>query len=143
MAKTISMQDIRYLNLFERVTGVGTRFCFRYNNSIIFGVPKKLVIKSIGPNSQNLKKINYIIGKRIKVVPLPTDGSPTKKEDIKLFVEKIISPIEFKDLEVNPNEIIVKAGMQNKASLIGREKRRLYEMQKIIKEFFGKDFRIV
>jgi transcription antitermination factor NusA-like protein len=143
MVKTISMQDIRYLNLFEKITGVGTQFCFKYNNSIIFGVPKKLIIKSIGPNSQNLKRINYIIGKRVKVVPLPKDNSPAKKDEIKLFVEKIISPIEFKDLEITNDEIIVKAGMQNKASLIGREKRRLYEMQKIIKEFFGKDFRII
>jgi hypothetical protein len=32
---------------------------------------------------------------------------------------------------------------QNKAALIGRDKRRLLEMQKIIKDFFSRDFRII
>lgn len=143
MAGTINMQEIRYLNLFEKITRVRTRFCFRYNDNIIFGVPKRLVMKSIGRDARNLKKINHIIGKRIKVVPLPHSDKPARKEDIKLFVERIISPVEFKKLDVKDDEIIVKAGMQNKAALIGRDKRRLHEMQKIVKDFFGKEFKVV
>jgi len=138
MTKTIDMQEMRYLNLFEKITNVRTRFCFNYNNNIMFGVPKPFVIKSIGPDAQNLKKMNNIIGKRIRVIPLPTGTN-----DLKVFIEKIISPVEFQSVEIKDNEVVLTAGSRNKASLIGRDKRRLIEMQKIIHDFFNKEFKIV
>ena len=138
MVRTIDMQHMRYLNLFGKITKVNTRFCFKYNNAIMFGVPRRFVLQSIGQNAENLKKINHVIGKRIKVVALPHGV-----EDAKPFIKNIISPVEFKDLEVKEHEMILTAGNQNKAALIGRNKRRLHEMQKIIQDFFGKDFRVV
>jgi hypothetical protein len=51
--------------------------------------------------------------------------------------------VDFKDLEIKDKEVIINAGMRNKAALIGRNKRRFFEMQKIIRNFFGKDFRII
>ena len=138
MVRVIDMKHMRYLNLFEKVTHVQKRFCFNYNEAIMFGVPKQLVTKSIGYNFENLKKINHVIGKRIKVVALPNGP-----KDIKIFVQRIVSPVEFKNLEVRNNEVILTAGSQSKAALIGRNKRRFLEMQKIIKDFFGKEFRIV
>lgn len=138
MVRVIDMKHMRYLNLFEKVTHVQTRFCFNYNEAIMFGVPKQLVTKSIGRDSENLKKINHVIGRRIKVVALPNGLN-----DIKIFVQRIVSPVEFKDLEIRGDEVILTAGSQSKAALIGRNKRRFLEMQKIIKDFFGKEFRIV
>ena len=67
---------------------------------------------------------------------------PESIRDAKKFIGTVISPTEFKDLEFNNNEIIINAGSQNKAALIGREKRRLYELQKIARDFFGKDLKI-
>ena len=138
MAKTISMQDMRYLNLFGKITYVSTRFCFSYNNQIIFCVPKNLISKAIGENGRNVKKISEILGKRVKVV-----FEPKGVHDIRRFVEAIVSPVIFKDLEVAENEIILTAGSQSKAALIGRNKRRLLELQKILKDYFEKEFRIV
>jgi len=132
------MQDIRYLNLFGKITKINTRFCFRYNNAIIFCVPKPLVSKAIGEGGKNVKQIHNIIGKKIKIIPIPRGI-----KDINNFIRAIISPVEFRDLEVKNNEIILSAGTQNKAALIGRNKRRLLEMQKIIKNHFGKEFRII
>ena len=39
--------------------------------------------------------------------------------------------------------LILTAGSQSKAALIGRNKRRLLELQRIAKDYFGKEFRIV
>jgi|TARA_Y100000310_G_scaffold255530_1_gene262997 NusA-like KH domain protein len=138
MAKTISMQDMRYLNLFGKITQISTRFCFFYNNSIIFCVPRSLISKAIGENARNIKKISEILGKRVKVIP-----TPNGIHDIKKFIENIVSPVTFKDLEVVENEIILTAGSQSKAALIGRNKRRLFELQKILHDYFGKEFKIV
>ena len=105
---------------------------------IMFGVPRDMVLKAIGPNSRNLKKIHEILGKRIRVIQLPSGI-----EDLNNFVKNIISPVEFKEIEINEDEVILNAGSQNKAALIGRNKRRLNEMREIISDFFGKEFKII
>ena len=138
MAGTISMQDMRHLNLFRRITGISTRHVIRYNEMIIFCVPKILVSKAIGPEARNIRRIGEILGRRIKVIPIPKGI-----QHVKLFIKAIVSPVEFKDLEIKDDEVILTAGSRNKAALLGRNKRRLHEMQKIIKDFFGKEFKII
>ena len=137
MVNTIDMQDMRYLNLFEKIMRVRTRLCFRYNDSIVFFVPKPLMAKAIGEKGKNIKKMSEILNKKIKVVMAPQGIS-----DVDIFIKAVISPVTFKNLEIKDNEVIVTGGT-NKAALIGRNKRRLHEMQKIIKDFFGKEFRII
>ncbi|MCK5624864.1 hypothetical protein KAI04_03415 [Candidatus Pacearchaeota archaeon] len=138
MVNTIDMQDMRYLNLFGKITRISTRYCFKYNEALIFCVPKRLISQAFGENAKNAKQMSQILNKRIKIIGLPKDV-----KDAKSFIAAIVSPVRFKELEITPNEIILTAGSQSKAALIGRNKRRLLEMQKIIKDFFKRDFRIV
>jgi len=138
MVKTINMQDIRYLNLFSRVSRVNTKFCFMYNNTLIFCVPKKLIYRAIGRDGKNVKRLSEILKKRIKIL-----STPQGIADAEEFIKNIVDPVTFREFEVNENEIIITAGKTNKAALIGREKRRLIEMQKIVKDFFDRDLKIV
>lgn len=138
MESTLDMQDLRYLNLFSKITKVDTRYFFEYNNMLIFCVPKRMVQKALGKNAENLKKMSSIVGKRIRVVAYP-EGT----EDAREFIERITSPITFSGLEITADEIIMVAGKMNKALLIGREKKRLNEMKNIVRYFFKRDFRIV
>jgi transcription antitermination factor NusA-like protein len=138
MVSIIDMQHMRYINLFEKVTKVSTRFCFNYNETIFFCVPRNMVSRSIGDGARNIKKLNEILGRKIKVIPLPKGIS-----DARIFIGNIVSPVMFKGLEVKGDEIILNASTQSKAALIGRNKRRLIEMQKIVNDFFRKEFKIV
>ena len=54
MIKTLDMQFIRYVNLFEKITNIRTNHCFEYNNAIVFAVPRIFVSKAIGKDNQNL-----------------------------------------------------------------------------------------
>ncbi|MFW6283545.1 MAG: hypothetical protein ACOC1P_05860, partial [Minisyncoccales bacterium] len=116
----------------------GTKYCFNYNGTIVFCVPKRFLSQALGKNAENLKKISDIIGKRIRIVALPNGV-----EEAERFFKDIINPIQFKEMEITEDEIIITAGKQNKASLLGREKRRLIDLQKVSKEFFGKDLRVI
>ena len=144
MTKVINMQDLRYLNLFEKITRISTRFCFKYNEAIIFCVPKRLVSKGVGAGGENIKHLSRILRRKIKIIPIPQGI-----QHAKIFISAIVSPVTFKDLEITEDtikgasEIILNAGSQNKAALIGRNKRRFLEMQQIVRDFFGKEFRIV
>jgi len=137
MTNTIDMQEMRYLNLFERIMGVRTRFCFKYNESIVFCVPKPLVQRSIGQGGRNIREMSEILDRRIKIV-----AQPMGIWDAEYFIRSIVSPTTFKNFEIKGNEILITGG-DNKAMLIGRNKRRLFEMQKIVEDFFGKEFRVV
>lgn len=139
MGNTISMQDMRYINLFGKISKIRTRFCFQYNNMIFFCVPQMLVSKAVGPDGKNVKELYNILGRRIKII-----AQPESLKELRRFVEDIVEPVGFKEIGFNENEIIITAGnMQSKAALMGRNKKRLLEMKKIIDGFFGKDFRII
>ena len=119
MVNTINMQDMRYLNLFEKITKIDTRFYFLYNETIYFCIPKHLISKAIGEGGKNVRLIHNILGKRIKIIPMPNGI-----EHIKPFIETIVEPVTFKSIEISNNEVILVAGgTQSKAMLLGREKR--------------------
>lgn len=124
------------MNLFEQETRVRTKNCFEYNNTIIFAVPPQLVSKAIGEQGRNIKNMSETLGKKIKVVSLPYRG-------VGDFISRIVEPITFRSVEISGNEVIINAGRQSKAALIGRNKARLDELNNIIKEYFGKEVRII
>lgn len=134
--KTLDMQFIRYLNLFEKITRVRTKNCFSYNNAIIFGVPYMQVSRAIGQNGENIKQMSEILGRKIKVIAFPA-------RNIHEMISRIVEPVRFKNLEVKNNEVIITAGRESKASLIGRNRARLEELNNIVKEYYGKDVRII
>ena len=132
------MKIMRYINLFSRISGVTPRHCFIYNSTVIFTVPEGKLPMAIGENGKNIKRMNEIISRKVKVVLIPKDVSDAEK-----FISTIIYPAQMKSVEINGSQLIINAGQQNKAMLIGRNKARLDEMKKIIKDYFGKEVRIV
>jgi NusA-like KH domain protein len=139
MANTINMQDIMHLNLFSKITRVQTSYCFSYNNILMFCVPRNKLSQALGKQGENLKKMSDKIRKRIRII-----AKPNGTEDAEDFFKKIISPAEYKEFKITDNEIIVTAGgKENKAILLGREKRRLEEMKKIMKNFFNKEYKVM
>jgi NusA-like KH domain protein len=132
MVKILDMQFMRYANLFDKITKIKTKHCFNYNNTIVFAVPRKFVMRAIGPANKNLRKLNEIIGKKIKIVPIPNG-----REDIENFVLVITNPVKFRAIEIKDDEAIINATSQSKAALIGRNKVRLEEMENILRQYFG------
>lgn len=138
MVKTIDMKDMRHLNLFEKITRVRTQFCFEYNDYIMFCVPRFKLNQALGKDRHNIKRISEILKKKVRILVCP--GSI---KDAKWFIESIISPAGFKEIKILDNEIVVTSGnVQNKATLLGRNKRRLLEMKKIVSDFFGLEYRV-
>jgi len=134
MASVIDMQLMRYINLFARTTKVATTKVFYYNNQIIFAVPKAKVSLAIGKGACNIKKISEILRKKIRVVPMPAVDDV---EGIKKFVEDVVAPIEFNGVELKGGSLVVNAGRQSKAALIGRNRTREKELADVLKDFFS------
>ena len=126
------MQFMRYINLFEKVARVSTTDCFVYNNVIIFAVPKQKVSLAIGKGGANVRRIGEILRKKIKVIEMPI-----VKEGLPKFIGGIVSPIEFGNIEIKDKQVVISAGRQSKAALIGRGRQREKELKDILGQSFG------
>src|SRR3989344_884778 len=132
---TIDMQTMRYINLLDKASKVKTKQCFIYNNTIFFAVPEELISRAIGPAALHVRIMQEHLGKKIRII-----REPRELRDINRFINDLIGPGRFKSLEVKDNCVIVTAGSnQNKAILIGRNKKRLFELQKIIQDVYLMD----
>jgi len=138
MANVLDMRDIRYINLFGQVTRISTRHCFLYNEAIVFAVPKHLISQAIGEGGKNVKRMSIVTKKKIKIIPTPLGIGHVEE-----FVRAVVSPVSFNGLEVTDSEIVINAGSQNKAALLGRNKRRFLELKEIVWNFFKRELRIV
>ena len=96
-----------------------------------------MVSKSIGDRGDNVRRLSQILNKKIKIIIAPKDI-----HDAREFIQSIVDPVKFKSIEINDKEIVLSGSIQSKAALIGRNKRRLLEMQKVIGDFFQRDFRV-
>lgn len=123
--------------MFNKITRINTKYCFVYNNTVYFCVPRNLMSKAIGPEARNVRRMSEILRKRVRIVAIPRDIS-----EAKMFIESVVEPVTIKEMEINEDEIVVGGNVQTKAALIGRHKRRLIEMQEIIRGFFKRDFRV-
>ena len=134
MAKTIDMQSMRQINLFIKICRVPTKHFFTYNNTLIFGVPKAKVSQAIGKDASNIKKLNQIIRKKIRVLAMPTIDD---HEGIKRFITELLEPAEINNITVEGNKMEITASRINRAAIIGRNRVREAELIKILKGAFG------
>jgi len=133
------MQTMRYINLLDNASRVKTSKCFVYNNIIYFAVPVDKISRAIGPNASNIRMLQEKIGKRVRII-----RQAMGKEEAERFINDIINPVRFKSIDISDNMITITAGSnQSKASLIGRNKRRLFELEKILKDSFGVELKVV
>ncbi|NCO11194.1 hypothetical protein CO038_00500 [Candidatus Pacearchaeota archaeon CG_4_9_14_0_2_um_filter_39_13] len=138
MAGTITMQKMRYINSLNQVSRVRTSRCFVYNNTIFFAVPREFVSKAIGTGAKNIRTLQDIFSKRVKIII-----EPAGNYDAERFIRSVVDPVQFKSLEEKEDHFVLNAGSRNKAALIGRNKRRLIELSQIMIDNFGKALRIV
>lgn len=135
---TITIQMIRYINLLDGISKVKTSKCYLYNNAVIFAVPRALLSRALGPGATNIKYMQDKLGKRVRIIKEASGA-----EDAERFVRDLVAPVGFNSLELKDGEFVLTAGMQSKAALIGRNRRRLEELDQIIKDTFGVGLRIV
>ena len=135
----INMQTMRYINLLDKASSVKTEKCFVYNNTIFFAVHKELVSKAIGSAGINVRMIQEHLGKKIKII-----AEPIGPGDASRFVLDVVSPTRFKSIEIKDRAFVITAGTnQNKAALIGRNRRRFFELEIILKDIFGLGLKII
>lgn len=121
---------IGYITTFENVTKTNVKGCFfNKNNQLIFIVKEWQGKKAVGKKGINIRKLERILHKKIKIIEF--SNNPEE------FVKNIIFPLKSPEIKLINNEIIIKTdSIQLKAILLGREKANLKETQDILNKYF-------
>ena len=133
MKTKLDIESIQYINLFWFITGVRATDCFKYGSSIVFVVKPDFVLKAVGKNGENVKRLSEKIRKKVKVISLPKQMSDY---GVAKFILALAYPIKFRRLTRDKECIKITAGPEAKARLIGRNSARLNELRCIIRKYF-------
>ena len=69
-----------------------------------------------------------MIKTKVKVIP---------ESALEPYIKSIIFPLRFKRISLENNIVTIFAGQSSKAALIGRDKIRAAELERILKDHFG------
>lgn len=124
-------QLIGFITTFENITRASVKDAFLDKNSqLVFVVKRGDAGKAIGRNGSNIRRITTLFKKKVKIIEF--------NENIKEFIKNAIDPIKVDSIEENDKLILIKSkSTQTKASLIGRNKENLNELNSLINRYFG------
>ena len=126
---TYNADLLKIMSLFEKITRTRIKDCFIDNNDLMtFVVPDFQIGKAVGKNAVNVKKLENLLKRKIKIVAF--------NPSVVQFVKNLIYPVKAKVDEQN-NIITIKANdTKSRAFLIGRNKINLKNNLKITKKYF-------
>ena len=122
---------IKLITLFESMSGANAKDCITYDNkdNIIFIIEENEMGKAIGKNGANIKRVEDLLKRKIKLVEF--------SQDILQFVKNMIYPAEVNDIKQEDGVITIYGKDSNsKAKIIGRERRNINNLTKIAKRYF-------
>ena len=127
----IDITLIGYINTFENLTRTQVKDCFiNKNNQVVFVVKYGQGSKAVGKKAFNLKKIERLLNKKIKIIEF--------NENPEEFVKNVIYPLKSPEIKLlNEKDLTIKTDSTHlKALLLGRDKANLKELQDIMNKYF-------
>ena len=138
MARLKLDQDTLGLSsLMERITRVRVKDCFKDDDdeTIYFIVHRGEMGKALGKGGVNVKKVQQILDKKIRVIEY--------NDDLAAFVRNVIYPVEVEEVKVDENTVIIKdSRKKTKSLLIGRESRNLNILKRAVRRFFNVEVKV-
>ena len=119
---------MKYISLFESLTGAKVKDCIA-DDSIIFIIHENEMGKAIGKQGSNIKRVENVLKKKLKLVEF--------NNDISQFIQNLISPIRAK--EIKEEDMIVTIygrDTKTKGILIGRDRRNINSIKDIVQRYF-------
>ena len=118
------------MTLFENVTRTRVKDSFVDDNDLLtFVVDQQYIGKAIGKGARNVKKLEKLLKRRIKIVAY--------NDDVEQFVTNLIYPIEA-EVEHKDDTIIIRGkDSKTKGMLIGRNRSNVNNTLKIVQKYFN------
>ncbi len=120
---------IQFITLFENLTRAKVKDCFFIEDKLIFIINNGDIKKAVGRNGSNIKRIEAMIKKKIKVVEF--------NDNITKFIRNFLYPLKPRNIKTENNVVIIGAeSVGDKALLIGRNSKNLNNLKNTVKKYF-------
>ena len=123
-----SYDAMKYISMFESLTGAKLKDCI-VNDAITFVVQENDMGKAIGKKGVNIKRMEGIFKKKIKLIEF--------NSNVAQFISNLINPIKAKEIREEDGIVSIYADdVKTKGMLIGREKNKINSVNDIVKRYF-------
>lgn len=133
----LSTESIRYIALFEGLTGATAKDCIvdEENSRIIFVVKNGDMGLAIGRNGENINRVKRSIGKQVEVIEY--------SEDLEEFLKNIIRPVLVRNISVSYRDdkriAYVEVLSKDKGLAIGRDGKNVEKAKMLAQRHHGID----
>jgi len=115
--------------MFESITGAGLKDCFIQNEKIIFIVKEGEIARALGKRGMNIKKLEKLLNKKIKIIEFSTD--------ILKFVKNVVHPLQIKEIHEKEGVVaVVPPDTKTRGYLIGHGGTSLRNTESIVKRYY-------
>ncbi|WP_456371118.1 NusA-like transcription termination signal-binding factor [Geoglobus sp.] len=128
MGVKLSTESIRYIALFESLTGANVKDCLIYDDKVVFLVRKGDMGLAIGKGGINVEKAREIIGKKVEVLE--------HSDDPQEFIQNLFRPVKVKVniVEREGKKIAyVQAPLQYKGLVIGKGGKNINKVKELVR----------
>lgn len=135
MEVKLTTEGIRYIALFESLTGAIARDCIvdEENDRIIFVVKNGDMGLAIGKNGNNINRVKKSIGKHIEIVE--------HSDDLNEFVANALQPVAVKKVQVVSKDYkrmaYVEVMSKDKGLAIGKNGRNIQKAKVLVQRHYG------
>lgn len=137
----LTEREMRYIQIFETVTGASVVDCVEDNDLLVFVVRKGDLGKALARKGQRIKEIARILKKRIKVIEF--DENPTVFVKNALHPAEVYEPIRVTEKADGKKIIVVMVNPRDKGIAIGKDGRNIDLTRYLVKRHFQIDHVIV
>ena len=135
MEVKLTTEGIRYIALFESLTGAIARDCIvdEENDRIIFVVKNGDMGLAIGKNGNNINRVKKSIGKHIEIVE--------HSDDLNEFVANALQPVAVKKVQIVSKDYkrlaFVEVMSKDKGLAIGKNGRNIQKAKVLAQRHYG------
>ena len=125
----LSMDGIRYIALFEKITGAGARDCYEdtENNRLLFVVKNGDMGLAIGKGGEHINNVKKAISKSIEIIE--------HSDDPVIFIKNAFHPVILKNITIKNNDnkriAYVEVPTKEKGLAIGRDGKNIEKVKKL------------
>lgn len=123
-------QTLKTMSLFEKITRSRIRDMFIDDNELMtFIVEKGQLGKAVGKKAENVKKLEKLLNRKIKILEI--------NPELIGFVKNLIFPLKAKEIKKEDKIITIEGpDTKTKGLLIGKNAKNLRNTEKIVKKYF-------
>lgn len=127
--QTYDVELIKTINLFESVTRARVKDAFYMKELLTFVVFEGDMFKALGKNLENLKKIESMLKRKIKIVEF--------NKDLIKFITNLLYPYKVDSITIDGKIVTIKdEDTKTKGLIIGAKAQNLRNYEQVVKKYF-------